>query len=267
MNWEEKLYKNNENPLDLLVSGYSHTSVFKTIAFVGDSMSSGEFETRDADGGKGYHDFYEYSWGQHIARKNGLKAHSFSRGGMTAKEYIESFAEEKGFWDKDKAAQAYVIALGVNDVCNAHMEVGSLDDIKEDYHENAKTYMGYYAQIVSRYKEISPEAKFFFVTIPNDPVYNSRGEVDKVNEALYELAEHFENSYIIDLYKYGPKFDERFREQFFMYGHMNPSGYILIAEMVDSYIDYIVRNNTADFSMVAFGNNIDSSWKFFEKAK
>lgn len=267
MNWEEKLYKNNENPLDSLVSGYSHTSVFRTIAFVGDSMSSGEFETRDADGGKGYHDFYEYSWGQHIARKNGLKAHSFSRGGMTAKEYIESFAEEKGFWDKDKAAQAYVIALGVNDVCNAHMEVGSLDDIKEDYHENAKTYMGYYAQVVSRYKEISPEAKFFFVTIPNDPVYNSRGEVNKVNEALYELAEYFENSYIIDLYKYGPKFDERFREQFFMYGHMNPSGYILIAEMVDSYIDYIVRNNTADFSMVAFGNNIDSSWKFFEKAK
>ena len=53
-----------------------------------------------------------------IARKNGLKGYNFSRGGMTAKEYIESFAESQGFWDKDKACQAYVIALGVNDIYN-----------------------------------------------------------------------------------------------------------------------------------------------------
>lgn len=265
MNWEEKLYNTSEKPLDTLVNGYSRTSVFRKIAFVGDSMSSGEFETHDADGETGYHDFLEYSWGQHIARKNGITAYSFSRGGMTAKEYMESFAEEKGFWDKEKAAQAYVIALGVNDVCNAHMEIGSLDDVKSDYRKNGKTYMGYYAQIVSRYKEISPEAKFFFVTIPNDPDYNTRGDVNKVNDALYELADHFENAYIIDLYKYGPEFDERFAKQFFMYGHMNPSGYIFIAEMVDSYIDYIVRHNPDDFEMVAFGNDIQSSWQFIKR--
>ena len=268
MNWEEKLYKENEKPLDTLVSGYSHTSIFRTIAFVGDSMSSGEFETLNDDGTKGYHDFFEYSWGQHIARKNGLKAYSFSRGGMTAKEYIESYAEEKGFWDAEKAAQAYVIALGVNDICNAHMELGSLDDVKPDYRENGKTYVGYYAQIVARYKEISPDAKFFFVTFPNDPVLNWSGEhIENVNKALYSLAEHFENAYVIDLNKYGPLFDERFREQFFMLGHMNPSGYILMAEIVDSYIDYIVRHNPKDFEMVGFINNIECSWKFFKSIK
>lgn len=265
MDWEVKLYNENEKPLDSLVSGYSNTSIFRTIAFVGDSMSSGEFETRDDNGTSGYHDFPEYSWGQHIARKNGLKAYSFSRGGMTAREYVESFSQEKGFWDKEKAAQAYVIALGVNDVCNAKAEPGSIDDIKEDYHDNNKTFVGYYAQIVSRYKEISPEAKFFFVTIPNDPVFNENGAVDKVNNEIYALSKHFKNSYVIDLYKYGPIFDKRFREKFFMYGHMNPTGYMLIAEMVDSYIDYIVRHNPHDFGMVAFRNNIQSSWQFFYK--
>ena len=262
MNWEEKLYNTCEKPLDTLVNGYSRTSVFRKIAFVGDSMSSGEFETHDANGETGYHDFYDYSWGQYIARKNGLKAYSFSRGGMTAKEYVESFAEAKGFWDKDKAAQAYVIALGVNDVCNGRMEIGSPEDVKADYRENNKTYFGYYAQIVARYKEISPDSKFFFVTIPDDTVFNANGDIAKINNAIYELAGCFENTYVIDLYKYGPAFDERFRDKYFMYGHMNPSGYIMIAEMVDSYIDYIVRHNTKDFENIAFVNGPESSWIF-----
>ena len=116
MNWELELYAENEKPLERLVDGYSNTSIFRRIAFIGDSLSSGEFETIDKEGNKGYHDLYEYSWGQYIARKNGLMAYNFSRGGMTARQYLESFGEEKGFWDKAKACQAYVIAMGVNDI-------------------------------------------------------------------------------------------------------------------------------------------------------
>lgn len=86
MDWKKELFNEKEKPLDKLVDGYSHTSVFRRIAFVGDSLSSGEFETRDENNKPGYHDLYEYSWGQYIARKNGLKAYNFSRGGMTAKE-------------------------------------------------------------------------------------------------------------------------------------------------------------------------------------
>ena len=129
MNWENYLYPQDEKPLDRLVEGYSNTSIFRTIAFVGDSMSSGEFETCDENGEHGFYDLFEYSFGQHIARKNGLTAHSFSRGGMTAREYINGYAEEKGFWDPQKAAQAYVIALGYNDLVCAKMDVGSTDDI------------------------------------------------------------------------------------------------------------------------------------------
>ncbi len=78
---------------------------------------------------------------------------------MTAKEYIESFAEKKGFWDPALKAQAYVM----------------------------------------------------------------------------------------DLYQYGLAYDLEFRRKFYLYGHMNPSGYILTAQLVDSYIDYIVRHNPDDF--------------------
>lgn len=265
MNWEEKLYNQKEKPLDNLVSGYSHTSVFRKIAFIGDSLSSGEFETCDSEGNKGYHDYLEYSWGQYIARKNGLTAYSFSRGGMTAKEYIEYFADQKGFWDMDKAAQAYVIALGVNDVYNAGMEIGTVDDIKPDYRDNNKTFVGYYAAIVARYKEISPDAKFFFVAFPNDTVRGNGVLTEGVIRQLYNLADYFENAYVIDLYQYGPVYDERFREKFFMLGHMNPSGYIFTAELIDSYIDYIVRHNPKDFEKVAFINPPETDWEFLKR--
>ena len=64
------------------------------------------------------------------------------------------------------------------------------------------------------------------------------------------MAEYFENSYMIDLYQYGPEYDEKFRENFNLYGHMNPMGYIFTAKIIDSYIDHIIRHNPDDFKAV-----------------
>lgn len=256
MDWNNYLYPENEKPLDRLACGYSRTSVFRTIAFVGDSLSSGEFETRDAAGKAHYHDLYEYSWGQYIARKNGLTAYNFSKGGMTAKQYIETFAESRGFWSPELAAQAYVIALGVNDVYNKHMPIGSIDDVDvNDWRNNADTFAGYYGAIISRYKEISPEAKFFFVTFPRSDRADREDATREVISLLYRFAELFDNSYVIDLCKYGPLYDGKFRERFYLHGHMTPDGYILTAELIDSYIDYVVRHNPRDFKQTGFINS------------
>lgn len=256
MDWNKELYDENEKPLDRLVDGYSYTSVFRTIAFIGDSLSSGEFETRDENGEPGYHDLYEYSWGQYIARKNGLKAYNFSRGGMQAKTYLEYFGEEENLWDQAKACQAYVIALGVNDVLNQGQEIGSIADIDpEDYRNNKQTFAGYYATIISRYKEISPDAKFFLVTIPKGERPTQEDKIQAVNSLFYDIAGCFENAYVIDLYKYGPVYDDNFKEKFYLYGHLNPSGYILTARMIDSYIDYIIRHNPEDFKTIGLVNS------------
>ncbi len=252
MDWEKYFDIKNEQPLDSFPQGISNTAVFRKIAFVGDSLSSGEFESKDKDGKPGWHDYYEYSWGQYLARKNGLTAYNFSKGGMRADTYINSFADEQDFWNKDLACQAYVIALGVNDILNAKQEIGSVDDIKENWQDNAKTFAGYFATIVMRYKEIQPRAKFFFVTIPRsiDPQRNQLAKEHA--QLLYDLAKYFENAYVIDLYKYAPVYDEEFRRRYFLYGHMNASGYIFTANMVDAYIDYIVRHNPEDFRKVGF---------------
>ena len=43
-----------------------------------------------------------------------------------------------------------------------------------------------------------------------------------------------------------------FKEKFYLYGHMNPMGYVLTAKMVASYMDYIIRSHPTEFSQVGF---------------
>ena len=245
--------KNDEKPLKNLAINGGYTAIFRRIGVVGDSLSSGEFESLDKNGNKSYHDFFEYSWGQHLARMCGSKCYNFSRGGMTAKEYCESFADNMRFWNPEYACQCYIIALGVNDIQNQHQEIGSIDDIKEDYSQNSKTFMGYYAQIIQRLKEIQPRAKFFLMTMMKEKgSHRCCDGTEAHRQALFEMAEYFENTYVLDFYKYGPVHDDDFRKNFYMGGHLNPMGYTVAAHMVASYIDFIIRHNFEDFKEVGF---------------
>ena len=244
-----------ELPLDNIVADGGYCGIFRTIGCVGDSLSSGEFEGTGEDGKSTYHDMFDYSWGQYLARMAGCTARNFSRGGMTGKEYCESFAAAKGFWDPAKACQAYIIALGVNDLFGLKQPVGEMSDIcAEDPTKNADTFTGWYARIVSQLKAIQPKAKFFFVTLPRQTDHNEEQAAlaDAHAARLYELAEYFDNAYVIDLRKYAPVYDEAFRKKFFLSGHMTPTGYLFTARMIVSYVDYIIRHDMEAFKQVGF---------------
>ena len=71
---------------------------------------------------------------------------------------------------------------------------------------------------------------------------------------LTYFAEHFDNTYVIDLYQYGEDYDAAFDKQYALNGHMNPMGYMYTAEVIDSYIDYIIRTNPDDFKYVGLIN-------------
>lgn len=241
----------DEKPLDRLLNDGGFASIFRTVACIGDSLSSGEFELV-RQGQTSYHDLFDYSWGQFFARTCGSKVLNFSRGGMTAREYCESFAEEKGFWKKELACQAYIIALGVNDLVYQGHPVGTVEDVcPSDHNKNGKTFMGYMGKIISRVREISPCAPVFLVTMPKDG--HGKREIGALQaELMYRLAALFPSCYVIDLHKYGPVYDEEFKKSFYMHGHMNPQGYYLTAKMIASYIDYIVRSHPRDFERIAF---------------
>ena len=245
-----------EQPLDSILPDGGLAAIFRTIACVGDSLSSGEMEVLTENAGRGYYDMFEYSWGQFMARMLGCKAYNFSRGGMTAEEYMTSWAENNCCWDRSKAAQAYIVAMGVNDITRtiAGTSVwGDIDDVKPDWRDNGKSVTGYYAAMLQRYKEIQPDAKFFLMTIPRgEGKPDARTELEeKQRDMLYALADKFTNTYVLDFHKYAPVYGAEFYRNFMLNGHMNPAGYLLTAKMTASYIDYIIRNNPADFSEIA----------------
>ena len=148
-----------------------------------------------------------------------------------------------------------MIALGVNDILNSHMEIGSVQDINlQNYSENKPSFMGYYAKIIQRYKEIQPNAKFFLVSMVrhHNKGWAKKELLESHKDALYTLANLFENVYVIDLYTYLPEYTKEFWDNYGLYGHLNPMGYIFTAKVICSYMDYIIRHNLKAFKQTAF---------------
>ena len=244
-----------EQPFDHIPPSGGYAAIFRRIACIGDSLSSGEHETL-SNGKKGFHDLFEYSWGQFIARDCGSTVYNFSKGGMTAHRYLESFAEEMGFWSEEKRAQAYIVALGVNDVTRimeGAYELGTIADVHPDAPlQNAPTFAGWYGQILSRYRAIEPRCKLFLMTMPSHHVDDERGRLYDAHQALlHEIAASFGNAYVLDFRRFAPSYDDPdIRRRFYLGGHLNAVGYRLTALMVEAYIDYLVRHNPDDFREV-----------------
>ena len=251
MDINKLLFDENEKPLDTLCTDGGFVGIFRTIACVGDSLASGEFELKDSVSGETmYLDRYDYSWGQFLGRMAGSKVYNFSKGGMTAKEYMTSYANRQGFWDPAPRADAYVIGLGVNDLLNRKWELGEISDVcVEDYTKNKETFIGYYAAIIQKYKTIAPDAHFFLITFPKGRK-SENGVVEKSIEAIYALAEMFDNTYVIDLNKYGVEYDAEWGRLFKLNGHLNAAGYMYNAKVICSYMDYIIRHNFEKFKTV-----------------
>lgn len=88
----------SEQPLDIIKETCGFAGIFKQIGVIGDSLASGEFESHDENGNIVYTDMYEYSWPAVLERITGTKYNNYSRGGMTAREYVQSWADTNGFW-------------------------------------------------------------------------------------------------------------------------------------------------------------------------
>ena len=247
----------SENPLDKLLDDGGFCAIFRRIGCIGDSLSSGEFEALKEDGSHSYHDCYEYSWGQFIARMTGAEVLNFSCGGMSSYSYMMHYGDQHGVWDVRKACQAYIIALGYNDLRSGGREVGSFEDIDfENWkNNNLETFAGAYTAIIQRYRIIQPHARFFLVTMPKEQKDDERVTRLKQHHAdfLYELAAKFPYTYVIDFHKYAPTYDEEYYQKFGGHiGHLNPMGYQLTAKMIATYIDYLIRKDFDSFKQVGF---------------
>lgn len=246
-----------ENPLDNRAENGGFCAIFRYVTVIGDSLASGEL-----DGGDGEYKFsggehYDYSWPSFFARRTGCTVYNFSRGGMSAREFISSYAGKRDFYNPKYRSRAYIIALGVNDLLVQNQEFGTFEDIDfSDPERNKSTFSGSYAAIIQKIKGIQPSAKIFLVTMPKaeggyDTPENERKKL-KHRDFLNRLCHVFPDTYLIDFYRYAPVYDEEFKRKFYLHSHLNPCGYLLTSQMTENYIDYIIKTNFEAFRYIGF---------------
>ena len=233
------------NPLSIIKPVSSFASIIHSWGFIGDSLSSGEFEYHEGDQTK-YIDMYDYSWGQRFCKLCGVDGYNFSQGGQSAKGWCQGSSDRTWGGASVNPKQGYIIALGVNDRSKSLYPVGDLstDVDMVDYNNNADTYAGWMAGIVQRLKSIQPKCKIFVVTDP-------KGD-DTWNNIVRGLTTKFTDVFLIDLALYAPSYAGAFSSMFFNGGHMNAMGYEYTAYMMATYIDWIIRNNINSFKQVSF---------------
>ena len=163
----------------------SSIAQFIKLGVVGDSYASGEIVLPPD---YNFIDYYNLSWGQCIARRNGITCTNYSKGGLSTRSWLTS---EKGktLLDSSNADNLYLLALGINDANDLGLDyLGSVNDIKTDYTKNADTFYGNYGKIISIIMAKSSTAKIVMLDLAND---DNNSLYNTYNTAIKNIAAHF----------------------------------------------------------------------------
>lgn len=170
---------------------FASMAMFSKIGVVGDSYSSGSITSPGGTIGR----YFDLSWIQEIGRRIGAAATNYSQGGLSTKTWL---TDENGLSKllAHDPEQLYYLALGINDhiaITGGTYTLGTIDDIKEDYTQNADTFYGNYGRIIAQIQAHAPYAILMMVSITS-PVSTSRKNT--MNPAIQEIAEHFGLPYL-----------------------------------------------------------------------
>ena len=232
------------DPLKVIKETPGYARMFKTIGCIGDSVTKGYVTS--SSGGV---DLVDYSFPSYLEKICGNKVYNWGVSGATSKSWLEGYKGSTAHiecFDGNHKCDAYIIGLGGNDGKNNDVPVGSLDDIKENYNDNPNTFYGNMDKIIRKIKEIQPKAKIFLTTY----LIYKLSRIPPYEEATRILATKYDNCYLLDLHLYGEKHcnDYDYSDSH----HQNALGYLKKAHMIATYIDWVVRNNKADFMNVQF---------------
>ena len=235
-----------ENPLEKIVLHPDMIDLFTTVGCIGDSLASGVCAYKDSSGTH-YATMREYSWCKFLERMTGNTYYCWATGGFTTNSWLSSDWATECF-DGNHLCTAYIIGLGQND-SNSNVSVGTSADINlEDYTQNPNSFYGNYGKIIQKIKEVNPKAKIFVITDPKAAM-----ETGGYNSAIRDMATIFENVYIIDMYTHGSDlFNNGLIKSCLRYSHYNALGYKIIASVIATYIDWIVKKHSSEFMEVEF---------------
>lgn len=251
---DKRQENDTERPLEHIIRDGGLTRIFRTAGVVGDSLSSGCMEYKDSSGNALGYDRYAFSWIQQMRGICGFdKAENFSVGGLTSKTFWTTQSQKVKNLREDGAnhkCQLYFIALGVNDIADTTMDVGTPNDISND---NSTTFYGYYSRIIKLIQNQQPKARIFLVGLPNHNKMTIWGKRFKdFKNAIADMPNHFSFVYYLNLYEYEKPYDSEFQKIYFNGFHENALGYARTAWVISSYVDWYIRHNYEEFREVGF---------------
>lgn len=253
-----------ELPCTNIIRDGGFCKIFEKIGVVGDSLSSGGMTPPDADvteeeAAEVNTDMMYYSWIQYMARYSGLTAYNFSMSGLSAKSlrYGQSNTNVQDIITRltgtDYKCKAYFVALGHNDknYASNHPEyvIGTTADCDlANPSNNADTFCGNYAWVISQIKSVQPRAKIFLVGMKSTEVFGDYNAAIASMVTLFNTYYDNTDVYYLDMAQYAPPLDS----WEYTNGHGNAMGYLNYSYQISSYVDYIIRNNKSDFKLVQF---------------
>ena len=159
--------------------------MFRKVGVIGDSYASGQIFNAQ---GSSLGTFYNLSWLQCMARRNGFEGINFSEGGLSTKTWLTS-SKGLNLLESSEAQQLYILCLGINDRYQSTLGLsylGSESDVHVGNPElNADSFYGNYARIIEKVKSKAPDAIVLIANIAGD---SDKDPENKFNSAIDYLS-------------------------------------------------------------------------------
>lgn len=208
--------------------GPSMVQTFRSIEGVGDSLMAGYVKTANnklVDSADAVQT--GLNWLSMMCRRNGIECANRAVGGSTAKSWRDGLLSIVG------EADAYVVALGVNDSRNG-LALGTSADCVAAYMSAPNTFYGNYWCLVRCLLADHPSARVLCLTAPT--------EAAAYNEAVRYVAGAVEGAVLVDLESdYANKFAAVAGQ--FVNGHYTTPAYAYISSVVEDAINATMLAN------------------------
>ena len=188
-------------------------SIFNSFSVIGDSFSAqGEYQGT--------------SWCRILEKLSGVTAYNFSNGGLSTKTWLENHNYGLDKMLNSPATNLYIIALGINDG-NAHMNIGTINDIESD---NIDSFYSYYGRIIRAVQSHAPNAIIMLSTLArwNDD-YNQYSIAIRNIGTYYDIG-------VLDLAK-----SEFFKSDFFSNNQISAHPVAVVRSAMGEEYKYLVE--------------------------
>ena len=262
-----------ENPLARLISGPSRARIFASYGIIGAS-----FECGAENPGTGTPQIYDngYEWPTIFAKVNGVEVYNHALAGESLNRWkmqrgnpaVQHFPGHCVPWsDYDESpAECYIINMSSNDLTRGKYG-GAPGDVEQinlehDYSEDSYDIYTPFTEVITGIIQLcrnrSPKCFIMLATVrkislSDYTLYRTPEETEDLCNAMKAVAELFDNCFVIDMHEYGLDWPSVGRSLGYQSVGVHPTrlGHIYLADVFNTYIDWIVDKNRAAFKDVS----------------